>query len=96
MAFGISTGRKVVTTAATREALASSSLKVQWIVIQAETDNTGIITVGGAGVVGALSTRQGLPLVVGDKTPPLFDVDLAEVYLDTTVNGDGVTYMFLS
>jgi len=64
---------------------------VEWVAITAETDNTGVITVGGSAVVGALATRKGVPLAVGDSvTLPINN--LSDVYLDTTVNGDGVTY----
>ena len=86
-------GRKIVTTAGTREALATT-LEVNGLVITAETDNTGVIVVGGDTVVAVLATRQGAPLFAGDALP-MGVVDLAEVYLDSTVSGDGVTYLYL-
>lgn len=87
---GISNGRTVVTTAGTRVALATSTA-CKKVDITAETDNTGIIVVGGATVVAALATRQGVPLYAGDTYSLEID-DLADIYLDTTVSGDGVTY----
>jgi hypothetical protein len=89
----IGSGRKVVTTAGTRVALAASTA-AKWVIITAETDNTGNITVGSAaGVIAAQGTREGTPLAAGDSIT--LDVDnLADVGLDSTVSGDGVTYTY--
>lgn len=90
----IGDGRKVVTTAGTRVQLSTTAVKCRSVAITAETDNTGVITVGGSTVVGALATRQGTPLAAGATTS--FDInDLSLIYIDTTVNGDGVTYTYL-
>jgi len=90
----IGDGRKVVTTAGTREALASST-PCKRVVITAETDNTGIIVVGGSTVVAATATRQGTPLYAGDSFELEID-NLADVYLDATVDGEGVTYTYFN
>jgi hypothetical protein len=87
----VSDGRKTVTTAGTRVALATTSAVFDSVAVTAETDNTGIITIGGSTVVAALATRQGTPLSAGD-TVVLENVDLAKVYIDSTVNTDGVTW----
>jgi len=88
----ISDGRKIVTTAGTRVALATSTV-CKKVDITAETDNTGIIVVGGSTVVAALATRQGIPLYAGDTYS--FEIDnLADVYLDSTVSGDGCTFTY--
>lgn len=88
----IGTGRKTVAIAGTREALAASTTSKS-VSITAETDNTGIIVVGGSAVVAVLATRQGTPLNAGDSIS--IDIDnLSKVNLDTTVNGDGVTYTY--
>jgi hypothetical protein len=86
-------GRKTVTTGGTAEALASST-SIKSVVITAETDNTGVIVVGGSTVVAALGTRRGTPLSAGESLSLEID-NLADVYLDTTVNGDGVTYTYV-
>jgi hypothetical protein len=86
-------GRKVVATAATAEALVATSTPVQTVIITAETDNTGVIVVGNASVVAALATRKGTPLAAGESVSMNID-DLNKVYLDTTVNGDGVTFTY--
>ena len=86
--------RKTVTAAGTRVALASSTACKQ-VIITAETDNTGNITVGGSTVVAALATRRGIPLAAGDSVALEID-NLADVFIDSTVNGDGVTFAYFS
>lgn len=90
----IGDGRTVVTTAGTRVALAASTACKQ-VAITAETDNTGLVVVGGSTVVAALATRRGIPLNAGDSIT--FDIDnLADVYIDSTVSTDGVTYAYFA
>lgn len=89
----VNDGRKVVTTAGTRVALASST-SCKWVTITAETDNTGLIVVGSAStVVATLATRQGTPLYPGDSITIITD-NLADIGLDSTVSGDGVTFTY--
>ena len=91
----VSDDRKVVTTAGTRVALATS-FACKEVIITAETDNTGIVVVGAAGtVVAALATRRGVPLSAGDTLVLQID-NLADIGLDATVSGDGVTFMAFS
>lgn len=90
----IGDGRAVVTTAGTRVQLSTTSTKCYKVEIIAETDNTGIIVVGGSTVVALLATRRGVPLNAGDVLT-ITDVDnLNKIYLDSTVNGDGVSYVY--
>jgi hypothetical protein len=90
----IGNGRKVVTTAGTAVTLGSSTT-IRYVVIAAEADNTGVIAVGGATVVAALATRQGVFLNASDVIG--FPIDnLADVYIDSTVNGDGVTFTYFA
>lgn len=85
-------GRKVVTTAGTAVALGSTTA-IKRVYIQAEADNTGVIVVGASTVVASLSTRRGIALNAGDTLTLDID-DIADVYLDSTVNGDGVTFTY--
>lgn len=87
----VADGRQTVTTAGTRVALSATSLVYDSVDITAETDNTGIVVVGGSTVVAALATRRGTPLNAGD-TITLCNVDLAKVYIDSMVSTDGVTW----
>ncbi len=89
----IGDGRKVVSAASTAVALVTSSTKADIVVVTAETDNTGLIAVGTTTVVAALATRRGTPLAAGD-TAVLPIKDLADVYIDATVTGDGVTFVY--
>ena len=88
----IGDGRKVVTTAGTAVALATTTA-IKRVYIQAETDNTGYIVVGASTVVASLSTRRGIALDAGDSLALEID-DLADVYIDSTVNGDGVSFTY--
>lgn len=89
----IGDGRQVVTTAGTRVQLTATPTKIRSLIITAETDNTGIVVVGGATVVATLATRRGTPLNAGDTT--LVDInELSKVWLDSTVSTDGVTYTY--
>jgi len=76
----IQNGRQTVTTAGTRVQLSSTDTPCTKVVITAETDNTGVITVGGSGVVGALATRQGTPLSAGASVTVLVN-NLNKIYL---------------
>lgn len=88
-------GRATVTTAGTRVQLGVASglgqVDCAYVKIQAETDNTGVIVGGGSTVVAALATRRGIALNAGE-----IDIipcnHLNDVWLDTTVNTDGVTF----
>ncbi len=91
----ITSGRKTVTTAGSRDTLVASTTPAKWVIITAETDNTGVIVVGAVTVVAAVLTRVGIPLLAGDSLTLPVD-DLLDVYLDSTVSTDGVTYIALS
>jgi hypothetical protein len=93
--IALTSGRKVVASAATAEALGTVGPTYDVIVITAETDNTGVIAVGGSDVVAALATRKGTPLIAGQAIT--LDIDdtqlgLEQIFIDATVTGDGVTY----
>lgn len=88
-------GRKVVAAAGTAEALSSTTVVVTWIIVTAETNNTGVMTVGASTVVASLTTRRGIPLLAGESML-LEAVDIASIYLDATVTGDGVTYLYVT
>ncbi len=89
---GINDGRKVVTTAGTRERLVGASTPAKYVAITAETDNTGVMAVGGATVVAALATRRGTPLSPGSSISLDVD-DLLDVWPDSPASGDGATYL---
>jgi predicted aspartyl protease len=57
--------------------------------------NTGTVVVGGSTVVASLSTRTGVPLDAGD-TLAIDSADLSHFYIDSTVNGEGVSFLYLT
>lgn len=89
---GIVSAVKAVTSAGTAEALAGSTA-CKWVTIQAQTDNTGVIAVGDSGVVTTVSTGDGILLEAGDTISIPID-NLADVFIDASVSGDGVRFMY--
>jgi hypothetical protein len=87
--------RKTVTTAGTAVALSATALPVRRAVVMALLTNTGVVVPGGSGVIAASSTRNGVALNAGD-TVTLENVDLAAVYIDSTVSGEGVVVTYQS
>lgn len=90
---GLAHGSKAVTTAGTPIALAASSTPAKWVIVQARVTNTGYIAVGGAGVLATLSTGTGILLAPGESVPLPCD-DLADIYIDATVNGESVRFSY--
>ena len=92
---GIADGRKIVAAANAREDLAGSTACKQ-VILTAETDNTGLVVVGkNSTVVAAIATRRGIPLAAGDSLTLEID-NLADIGLDSTVSGDGVTFVYFT
>lgn len=91
---GIGHGVKVVTTAGTHLALATSTA-AKLVIIQAQTDNTDGVAVGGDAVDATVATGDGILLYAGDSITLEID-DLADVYVDSLVNGEGVRYTYLT
>lgn len=88
-------GNKDIAAAGTAETLASSRTTCAWILVQAKSKNTGMIYVGGDNV----SSSNGVQLAAFDSVmlPPIADVeayDLALTYVDSEVNGEGVTFTY--
>lgn len=84
-------GQKNVTTAGTAEALVSSSTPCEWVTVVAKRTNTGRVYVGGASVPN--DDTGGAYLSAGDS----IDIDvtnLIKLYINSTVNGEGVTYIY--
>lgn len=91
---GVGHGVTTVTTAGTDVALAGSTA-CKRITIQAQTDNTSAIAVGASGVDATIATGTGILLYPGD----VFELDtdnLADVFIDSLVNGEGVRYTYFT
>lgn len=85
-------GVTTVTTAGTDVALAGSTT-AKWVIIQAQTDNTGIIAVGNTGVDATVATGTGVALAAGESITIPCD-NLSDIFIDSTVNGEGVRYTY--
>jgi len=83
-------GTKTVTSAGTAEALATHK-ETTWVKIQALASNTGYIWVGNSDVKNDAS-GGGVFLTAGEAVSIEID-DLAKVYIDSNVNGEGVVYL---
>lgn len=91
---GIGHGVTTVTTAGTDVALAGSTA-CKSVIITAQTDNTNIIAVGATGVDATVATGTGVPLSPGDSVS--IDIDnLADIFIDSLVNGEGVRYTYFT
>ncbi|MDB5177520.1 MAG: hypothetical protein JWN75_1188 [Candidatus Saccharibacteria bacterium] len=88
---GIGQGKKSVTTAGTDVVLAASTA-AKWVTVQAYRSNTGYIAVGAAGV-DAVAAGDGVQLAAGESvTIPV--TNLSAVFIDATVNNEGVRYTY--
>ena len=92
--MGALSGQKTVTTAGTEVALAASSRVQCAVAIKALTTNTGLVYVGNAGD-GTVSSSTGFPLAAGDVTIMEYVDDLANIMVDSAVNGEGVAFLVL-
>ena len=86
-------GLKAVTTAGTAVALGSQQLAGP-ILVKALTTNTGLVYVGNDGAGDVLNTN-GYPLAAGDQV--IFDhvANLANIMVNSAVNGEGVAWIAL-
>ena len=87
---GFNQGSQTVTTAGTRVQLNTASVPCRVVLITGKLANTGYIYVGDVNVS---STAYGKRLLAGDSiTIPIGNLNL--VYLDASVNGEGVDYLY--
>jgi hypothetical protein len=95
----ITDGRQTVTTAGTRVQLISGSTPCTQVIVTALLANTNAVTVGGVTVVGAASTRAGIPLFVNSGAPDSVTLNIDnvnKVYIDSVTNGEGVSFTYLT
>jgi len=90
----IVSGRATVTTAGTAVQINSTRTDVKRLDIMAETDNVGFIAVGDVNVVAAEGTQQGIVLSAG-QSYTFHVTDRSLIYIDSTLDGEGVTYNYL-
>ncbi len=90
---GLGHGVKTVSTVGTDEVLAASTA-CKWVVIQAQTDNTSKVAVGASGVDATVATGNGIILDPGDWTPRIDTDNLADIFVDALVAGEGCRYIY--
>jgi len=88
LAAAIQNGQKYVTTAGSRVALASSTTIYHSVTIMSQSGNSGWIYIGNSSV----SNSNGYILDAGD-TIELKIANLSTIYIDSSVNGEGVSYI---
>ena len=91
---GIGHGVETVDAVATAQPIAGST-PAKVVIVQAQTDNTGAIAVGGSGVLATVATGTGVLLYAGDSVTLEVD-NLADVYIDATIQDEGVRFTYLS
>ena len=88
------TGKKTVSNSGTAAQLTTISTPCQKLVVTALTGNNGYIVVGGSTVLASPdASRVGIPLAAGQSLPVCVN-DVKNVYIDCTVNGEGVSYIY--
>lgn len=88
----IATGAKTVTSAGTAEIIVDESTPARFVMITTDDDNTGRVAIGGSGLV---ASTDGGSLGAGETvTVPVPNGDLANLYLDVTVSGEGVKFTY--
>jgi len=85
-------GRKTVTTAGTAVMLGDQEV-VGPLMVKALTTNTNLVYVGESG--GGVSSTTGMPLSAGDVIVFNFVGNLADIWVDSAVNGEGVAWLIL-
>jgi len=93
LAQDLGDGRKTVTAAGSAEKLVAAGTPISWVIISAFEGNTGTVVVGSSTVVADAAIRRGAPLNKGDSIG-LSVSDLSQIYLDVTVNGEGVSFIY--
>lgn len=86
----VGSGVQTVTTAGTRVALASTTA-IKSVTVRAKSVNTGLIYVGSS----IVASSNGFQLSSGETVS--IDIDnLSKVYIDSAVNEEGVSFIYLS
>ncbi len=93
MAFPQISGQKTVTTAGTAVALGTLQVD-EAIYIKALDTNTGVVAVGNDGA-DDVTVSNGLRLLAGEGVIINHVDNLAAIYVDSAVNGEGVSWIKL-
>lgn len=86
--------KKTVTTAGAAVQLGSQPINTA-LAVRALATNTGKIYIGNNGS-NSVSSTSGYELSAGESITFQFVADLADLWIDSTVNGEGLTWLILS
>jgi hypothetical protein len=87
-------GQKTITAAGTAEALGSQQITGP-LLVKALPNNTGLVYVGNDGA-SDVSSSNGYPLSASEQLILEHVPNLANVYVDSAVNGEGVAWIALN
>lgn len=85
-------GRKTVTTPGTAEAIGSTT-SVKRVHVASLTTNTSYVYVGGSDAKATAGSQNGIPLIGGGSWTFEID-DIADVFIDALVAGEGVSFTY--
>lgn len=88
----IGDGLQLIAASGTAEALGSST-PCRLVVVSARPENTDVVVVGASTVVAAAGTRRGISLSPGQSVS-LRVTDIANLFVDAVVTGEGVSYVY--
>ena len=92
-ATGLTGGTTTITTAGTPERITTTTTPIRRVWIQALDTNTGVVAIGGMNVDETPATRKGLAIFATQGQ--WFEVsDLSIIWLDVSVGGEGVNYLY--
>jgi hypothetical protein len=87
-------GQKTVTTAGTAVVLGNQDISGP-LMVKALDTNTGVVAIGGDGA-GDVTVSNGMRLEAGDSVIFDFVGNLANIMVDSAVNGEGVAWLALN
>lgn len=87
-------GQKTVTTAGTAVALGSQVIDAP-LAVKALSANTGLIFIGSDGA-GDVASNNGFQLAAGEQVTFEFVGNLASLWVDSAVSGEGVCWLVLN
>lgn len=91
-------GAKAVASAGTAEPLSATSVPVKWVLVQAETDNTGNIYIGFDSspnfTLDAGESIKYEDVDIGSDFSPSRWLDLDQIYIDADSDGEGVIFQY--
>ena len=89
----IVSGTQTVATAGTPVQLVATPTQAKRLDVTAGYNNTDMVTIGGSGVVGALSGRKGVPLASGN-TYTFTITDVSQIWVDAVHSGDTISFNY--